>query len=64
MSKTVIGKLEGKKRIMMCTLMWLNWSVVIINVTLQPLDIYRLYLFESDLLWTCDGGQSLIQNWL
>ena len=49
---------------MICTLMWFNWSVVTINTTLQLLDIYRLYLFESDLLWTCDGGQSLIQNWL
>ena len=65
MSKTIIGKLEGKKkRIMICTLMWFNWSVVTINTTLQLLDIYRLYLFESDLLWTCDGRQSLIQNWL
>ena len=35
-----IGKLERKK-IMTWILMWLNWSVVILNTTLQLLDIYR-----------------------
>ena len=35
-----IGKLERKK-IMTLMLTWLNWSVVIINTTLQLLDTYR-----------------------
>ena len=35
-----IGKLERKK-IMTWILMWLNWSVVTLNTTLQLLDIYR-----------------------
>ena len=26
--------------------MWLNWSIVIINVTLQVLDIYRFEIFK------------------
>ena len=29
---------------MMCTLMWLNWSVTTINVTIQLLDIYKFIL--------------------
>ena len=39
MLKTIIRKLKRKK-IMTWTLMCLNWSVVIINATLQLLDIY------------------------
>ena len=39
MLKTIIRKLKRKK-IMTWTLMCLNWSVVIINVTLQLLYIY------------------------
>ena len=40
MLKTILGKLERKK-IMMQMLIWFNWSVTIINVMLQLLDIYR-----------------------
>ena len=43
MLKKIIGKLE-RKMILMWTLMWLNWSVIIINVMLQFLDIYRQIL--------------------
>ena len=43
MLKTIIGKLEKKKRkekeIMTWTLMQFNWSVATINVTLQFLEI-------------------------
>ena len=39
MLKTIIGKLKRKK-IMVWTLMWLNWSVIIINAMLHLLDIY------------------------
>ena len=38
MLKTIIGRLE-RKMIMIWTLMWLDWSVATINVTLQLLDI-------------------------
>ena len=31
----------GKKKIMMQMLIWFNWSITIINATLQLLDIYR-----------------------
>ena len=40
MLKTIIGKLEIKNIITWMS-MWLNWSVVLINVTLQFLDTYR-----------------------
>ena len=40
MLKKIIRKLE-RKMILMWTLMWLNWSVIIINVMFQFLDIYR-----------------------
>ena len=40
MFKKNYRKLE-RNRIMTWTLMWLNWSVAIINATLQLLDIYR-----------------------
>ena len=43
MLKKIIGKLEKKKFIMTWILMWLNWSVAIINATLQLLDIYRFF---------------------
>ena len=44
MLKTIIRKLKRKK-IMTWTLMCLNWSVVIIKVTLQLLDIY-IYIYR------------------
>ena len=37
-------KLE-RNRIITWTRMWLNWSVAIINATLQLLDIYRYRLY-------------------
>ena len=40
MLKTILGKLERKK-IMMQMLIWFNWSVTIINATLQFLNIYK-----------------------
>ena len=45
MFKKIIGRLE-RKMILMWILMWLNWSVAIINAMLQLLDIYR-YRFAS-----------------
>ena len=41
--KKIIGKLKIKK-IMTWMLMWLNWSIVTINTTLQLLDIY-IYIY-------------------
>ena len=38
MFKTIIGKLE-RKNIMTWMLMWHNWSIIIINVTIQFLEI-------------------------
>ena len=35
---------KKKRKIMMWTLIWLNKSIVIINATLQLLDIYRYRL--------------------
>ena len=32
------------------TLMWLNWSVAIINATSQLLDIYRLLFAKNDIV--------------
>ena len=40
MLKNIIRKCE-KKMIMTWKLIWLNWNVVIINVTLQLLNVYR-----------------------
>ena len=45
MSKTIIEKLERKKTITWM-LIWLNWSVTTINVTLQLLDIY-IYIYKE-----------------
>ena len=39
MLKKIIVKLE-RENIMMWLLMWLNWSIEIINDTFQLLDIY------------------------
>ena len=53
MLKTII-KIRKKKKIITWTLMWLNWSVTTLNVTLKILVIYKLllfyyyYLFEFD----------------
>ena len=35
----------GKEKITTWTLMWFNWSVVIINATLQLLNIYRFNIW-------------------
>ena len=43
MLKKIIVKLE-RKNIMMWLLMWLNWSIEIINDTFQLLDIY-IYIY-------------------
>ena len=45
MLKTIIGKLEKKKvkKIMTWIVMWYNWNVVIINTTLQFLEILVAY---------------------
>ena len=48
MLKNIIGKLE-RKMIITYMLTWLNWSVAIINVTSQLLDMYR-YI---DIDWLC-----------
>ena len=40
MLKTIIRKLKSKK-IMTWTLMWFIWSVAIINVALQVLDVCK-----------------------
>ena len=36
---------KKKKKIHDIAMMWLNWSAVTINATLQHLDIYRLVNF-------------------
>ena len=50
MLKKIIVKLE-RENIMMWLLMWLNWSIEIINDTFQLLDIYiYIYRFTSFVL--------------
>ena len=34
-------KMKEKKKKLTWLMMWLNWNIVIINVTFQLLDIYR-----------------------
>ena len=46
--KKYIRKIGNKKMIMIWLLMWLNWSVAKINVTLKLLNIYRLIVNSCD----------------
>ena len=46
MLKTIIRKLERKK-LMTWMLMWLNWSIAIINVVLQFIYIY-IYIYAKN----------------
>ena len=48
MLKKIIVKLE-RENIMMWLLMWLNWSIEIINDTFQLLDIY-IYIYIDSLV--------------
>ena len=64
MLKNIIGKLE-RKMIITYMLTWLNWSVAIINVTPQLLDMYR-YI---DIDWLCycylhGLNQSFLGRWI
>ena len=43
MLKTIIEKI-GKKNIITWTLIWLNWSITKINITLKFLNIY-IYIY-------------------
>ena len=47
MLKKIIGKSERKK-IMAWMLLWLNWSIITINVMLQLLDIYIYIYIDID----------------
>ena len=50
MLKKIIVKLE-RENIMMWLLMWLNWSIEIINDTFQLLDIYiYIYIYIDSLV--------------
>ena len=45
-------------------LMWLNWSVAIINATLQLLDIYRLVANPCDARVSLKKDNSAIIYWI